>query len=84
MRQCVGCQERVAKPELIRIVHTPEGEIMLDPSGKKNGRGAYTCKKKECLEKAFKKGAFNRTFKASFDAEILDRLKAEMEGLDVH
>ena len=46
MRQCVGCRERKAKYEFIRVVHTPEGEVFLDETGRKNGRGAYICKNK--------------------------------------
>ena len=83
MRQCVGCRERKAKYEFIRVVHTPEGEVLLDGSGKKNGRGAYICKNKDCLEKAFKTGAFNRTFKTEIEPEVLVQLKADMEGMDV-
>ena len=82
MRQCVGCRERKAKYEFIRVVHTPEGEVLLDTTGRKNGRGAYVCKDKGCLEKAFKTGAFNRTFKINIDAGVLDKLKAEMEDLN--
>lgn len=82
MRQCIGCRERKAKYEFIRVVHTPEGEVLIDATGRKNGRGAYICKNKECLEKAFKTGAINRTFKIQADPEVLKALKAEMEGLD--
>lgn len=82
MRQCIGCRERRAKQEFIRVVHTPEGEVLMDKTGRKNGRGAYICKKKECLEKAFKSGAFNRTFKINISPEVLDNLKAEMEEFD--
>ena len=51
LRQCVGCQEMKSKLELIRVIKTPEGEVTLDATGRKNGRGAYLCKNKECLKK---------------------------------
>ena len=54
MRQCVGCGEMKSKKEMMRILKTPEDEIVLDVTGKKNGRGAYLCKEKECLTKARK------------------------------
>lgn len=84
MRQCVGCHERKAKPELLRIVHTPEGEVLCDITGRKNGRGAYICKNKVCLEKAFKTGAFNRTFKISISTDVLEKLKSEMERININ
>ncbi len=52
MRKCVGCQEMKEKKSLIRVVKTAEGDIILDDTGKKNGRGAYICKSLECLKKA--------------------------------
>ena len=82
MRQCIGCRERKAKNEFIRVVHTPDDNVLVDATGRKNGRGAYICKNKTCLDKAFKTGAFNRTFKIDISLEVLERLKAEMEGLD--
>ena len=54
MRKCVGCQEMKSKREMIRVLKTENDEILLDATGKKNGRGAYICKSKECLEKAVK------------------------------
>ena len=56
MRKCVGCQEMKSKKELIRIIHTPEDELVVDSTGRKNGRGAYICKgSEECLKKAVKR-----------------------------
>lgn len=83
MRQCIGCHDRKEKSELVRIVHTPEGKFMYDASGRKNGRGAYICNDRKCLEKAFKTGALSRTFKVNIDKEELAVLKHEMEDLDV-
>lgn len=54
MRQCVGCGEMKPKKELIRVLKTAENEIIIDKTGKKNGRGAYICSSRECLEKALK------------------------------
>ena len=54
MRRCLGCMESKPKKELLRVVKTTEGEIVLDMTGKKNGRGAYICKSVSCLEKAIK------------------------------
>ena len=62
-RKCVGCNEMKDKKALLRIVRSPEGEISLDLTGKKNGRGAYVCKNAECVNKLRKTRALNRTFK---------------------
>ena len=61
-RMCVGCQEMHNKKELLRIVKTPEGEYLLDDTGKKSGRGAYVCHKEECLNKAFKEKRLEKSF----------------------
>ena len=62
-RQCVGCGEMKNKRDMIRILKTAEGEIVLDATGKKNGRGAYLCFDRECLEKAIKSRGLERSFK---------------------
>ncbi|MBQ8189804.1 MAG: YlxR family protein [Lachnospiraceae bacterium] len=82
MRQCVGCNEMKSKKEMIRILKTPEEEIVLDDTGKKNGRGAYICRNKECLEKAHKQKGLERSFKKAISAEIYDNLLKEFEQLD--
>lgn len=82
MRQCVGCQNMVSKKELIRIIKSSEGNIELDATGKKNGRGAYLCKKKECLEKAIKKHSLERSLKVSIPVEIYDSLKEELDRIE--
>lgn len=82
MRQCVGCNEMKSKKEMLRILKTPEDEIVLDDTGKKNGRGAYICRKKECLEKAHKQKGLERSFKKAISAEIYDNLLKEFEQLD--
>lgn len=78
MRQCVGCQEQREKKTLVRIVRTPEQEILFDPSGKKSGRGAYICREISCLQKARQKKAFNRAFKCDIPNEIYERLEQEL------
>lgn len=82
MRQCVGCQNMVSKRELIRVIKTSEGEIRLDATGKQNGRGAYICKKKECLEKAMKKHSLERSLKVTIPDEIYDSLKEELNRIE--
>lgn len=75
-RMCVGCQQMHDKRTLIRIVRTPEGEFVLDTTGKKSGRGAYLCKDADCFAKALKEKRFERSFKSAIDAKICEELKA--------
>ena len=82
MRQCVGCQEMKSKKEMIRVIRTPEEEITIDATGKKNGRGAYLCRDMECLKKAIRSKAIARSLKVTIPDEIYDRLKEEMSSLD--
>lgn len=77
-RQCVGCRTMTDKCELVRIVKTPEGEIVLDTTGKKSGRGAYVCRNPECLRKARKSRALERAFETAIPAEVYDALEAQM------
>lgn len=79
-RQCVGCRTMKDKKELIRIVKTPEGQIVADTTGKKSGRGAYICPNPECLRRARKARALERAFDTAIPAEIYDALEAQMEG----
>ena len=65
VRRCVGCQEMKGKKEMIRVIRTPEGDFLLDATGKKNGRGAYLCPSRECLDKARKNKGLERSFKLS-------------------
>lgn len=78
MRQCTGCQEMKSKRELIRVIKTPEGEITVDATGKKNGRGAYLCNSLECLKKARKTRAIERSLKTTIPDEIYDQLEKEL------
>lgn len=78
MRKCIGCGNMLPKKELIRVVHTPEDEFFIDVTGKRNGRGAYLCANTECLEKALKTKAINRSFSANVPEEIGEKLKKEL------
>lgn len=79
-RQCVGCRTMKDKKELIRVVKTPEGEIVLDTTGKKSGRGAYLCPDPECMMKARKSRALERAFAQQIPAEVYDALEEQMEN----
>lgn len=79
LRQCVGCGEMVDKREMMRVVKTPEDDITLDFKGKMNGRGAYICKKAECLERALKNNGLERSLKVSIPDEIKMKLKEEFK-----
>lgn len=78
-RQCMGCRERMDKRALIRVVRTPEGTVQLDFSGKLNGRGAYICPKAECLKKAQKSKALDRSLEVTIPDEVYARLEKEIE-----
>ena len=79
MRQCMGCRERADKRSLIRVVRGTDGTVSLDFSGKLNGRGAYICPKTECLQKARKSKALERSLEVPIPEEVYDRLEKEME-----
>ncbi|MBQ3104702.1 MAG: YlxR family protein [Lachnospiraceae bacterium] len=81
MRQCVGCGEMKSKKEMMRVIKTAEGQIVLDMTGKQNGRGAYLCKTEQCLKKARKSRGLERSFKMRIPEEIYDNLEEEfIEG----
>lgn len=75
MRMCLGCREMFPKKDLIRIVHTPDGEVLADPTGKKPGRGAYICNRAECLHKAIKSKQIERAFACQVSDEIREGLE---------
>ena len=79
-RQCMGCRERKAKREMIRVVRCTDGTVNLDFSGKLNGRGAYVCPDPECLKKALKSKALDRSLEVTIPEEVIDRLQKEMEA----
>lgn len=78
LRMCIGCGESKPKPELIRIVKTPENNIIIDLSGKANGRGAYICRNAECLKKAIKSKRLERTFETQISEEIYNSLERQL------
>ena len=77
MRMCNGCGEMMAKNQLIRIVRDNEGQLSLDLTGKKNGRGAYLCRNADCLKKARKNHRIERSLQLQIPDEIYDRLEKE-------
>ena len=79
MRMCLGCGEMRPKRELIRVVKSKEGEISLDLTGKKSGRGAYICKSVECFEKARKARKFERSFSCMISDDIYDSMEGELK-----
>ena len=82
MRKCVGCQERLEKRALIRLVRSPEGDYSIDLTGKKPGRGAYLCPKTACWEKAIKNKGLERSFQTSIEHEILEILREQVAKYD--
>jgi uncharacterized protein len=78
MRTCIGCGICTDKKMLIRVVRLPEGGAILDPAGKMNGRGAYLCRNPQCLEKAIKRKALARAFRAEVTKEIAEHLTEEL------
>ena len=70
MRMCVGCREMKEKRELIRVVRTPEGETLLDPTGKRSGRGAYVCRRAECLKRAIRQKQLERQLEITLSPEV--------------
>ena len=78
LRKCVGCGEMKEKKEMIRVLKTPEDEIILDTTGRANGRGAYICNNSECLAKAIKNKGLERSLKSRIPEEVSIRLQKEL------
>ena len=81
-RQCMGCRERKAKRDMIRVVRGTDGVVSLDFGGKMNGRGAYICPDMECLKKAIRSKALDRSLEVTIPEEVYIRLQKEMEVKD--
>ena len=81
LRMCVGCREKKEKREMIRVVRTPEGVAVLDPTGKLSGRGAYICRQEACLRKAIRQKQLERQLEIVLTQEVSDTLTAEMNRL---
>ena len=82
LRQCVGCGEMKSKKEMMRVIKTPEDEILLDVTGKQNGRGAYLCKNADCLKVAQKSKGLERSLKHAISKEVYDNLLKEFDKLN--
>ena len=82
VRKCTGCGEQKPKKELVRVVKTPNGEILLDLTGKASGRGAYICNNAECLKKARKSKRIDRTFEMTIPDEVYKQMEEEISKDD--
>ena len=78
MRMCAGCGEHKPKKELVRVVKSPEGEISLDTTGRKPGRGAYVCRSADCLRLARKARRLERAFSCQIPDEVYERMEEEL------
>ena len=81
MRQCVGCGQMKAKKDMVRVIKTPEDAVLLDTTGRKNGRGAYICANPDCLKQARKSKGLERSLKMAIPQEVYDSLEKEMNTL---
>ncbi|MFD1953791.1 RNase P modulator RnpM [Paenibacillus thailandensis] len=82
LRKCVACQEMKPKKELIRVVRTPEDQVLIDLTGKKSGRGAYLCGQVRCFQLAKKSKAFERALKLQVDPAIYDQLEQDFIAVE--
>ena len=78
MRMCLGCQQMKPKKELLRIVRTPEGTVEVDPTGKRNGRGAYLCPDSNCFQIAQKEHRFRKAFGVDLESEVFASLERKI------
>lgn len=82
LRMCTGCGQMFDKRTLIRVVKNKEGDISLDITGKKPGRGAYICKNRECFVKMRKGKRLEHAFKSPVPPQVYERLEAEFDAMD--
>lgn len=82
LRKCIGCNEMKNKKEMMRVLKTTENEIVLDTTGKKNGRGAYLCFSRECLQKAMKNKGLERSLKMPIPQEVYENLERELDIIE--
>ncbi len=82
LRICIGCQEKLPKKELVRIVRTPEGEVTLDSSGKKPGRGAYICPNESCFQKAIKGKRVEKNLRHPISNELVADISAMLKKMN--
>jgi len=78
MRMCIGCKEMKPKKELTRIVRTPEGEIVIDATGKKSGRGAYVCNNVQCIKEFVNEKTLSKALDLNVTKEVVQRLQEEL------
>lgn len=81
MRMCVGCREMKPKKELLRVVRSPEGDVSMDTTGKKSGRGAYVCYQEDCLLRALKQRQLDRALEVNLSPELTEQLKEALTKL---
>ncbi|HHX21353.1 MAG TPA: YlxR family protein [Clostridiales bacterium] len=81
LRMCVGCREMFPKRELLRIVRSPEGEVSMDPTGRKSGRGAYVCHSADCLQKAIRHRQLERALETKLGDEVAQALQDALAAL---
>lgn len=79
LRSCIGCGRTADKRELVRVVRTSEGDVVVDPSGKANGRGAYLCRKQDCFDAAARRRRFDSALRVGLKEDDLDRLRREFD-----
>lgn len=82
LRKCLGCDEMLGKKGMLRVVRSKDGEISLDATGKKSGRGAYICRDMECFLKAQKRKSLEHSLKCSISPEVYEQLRQEIEKLE--
>ena len=82
LRKCTGCQEMKQKKDMMRVLKTAEGQIVLDTTGRKNGRGAYLCRSMSCFEQAVKNKGLERSLKVKVPEETYESLKKEIDAFE--
>jgi len=81
-RTCVGCGRVTDKRSLVRIVRTPEGDVAVDPTGKRSRRGAYVCAARECLQRAMRSGKLSKALEATVPEDVVTALLGRLDGVD--
>ncbi|MBO5287467.1 MAG: YlxR family protein [Clostridia bacterium] len=82
LRKCLGCMESFPKKDLVRVVRTPENEVVIDLTGKKSGRGAYVCRSNSCLKKAIKSKRIQNNLEVQITEELIEALSKELDGIE--
>ncbi len=83
LRMCVACRHKMNKRDLIRVVRTPEGDVLLDETGKRSGRGAYICKQDDCFLKAIKNKGLEKALEVNIDQKAEEHLREQFEGISI-